>query len=103
MFAFKDAFPSPLSMTKFLLPFTFPGLFLLFIPLHVCSLHTSTQDAEVGGSRVQGQPGLHIETLSQNKKAIAKTKAWGCSSVVEHLLSMHKVLGLIPKTAKQTG
>jgi hypothetical protein len=37
MFVFKDAFPSPLSKTKFLLPFvsfTFSEPFLPFIPLH---------------------------------------------------------------------
>jgi hypothetical protein len=28
----------------------------------------STQKAEAGGLKVQGQPGLHSETLSQNKQ-----------------------------------
>jgi hypothetical protein len=30
----------------------------------------STGEAEAGGLRVQGQPGLHIETLSQNKSTL---------------------------------
>jgi hypothetical protein len=30
----------------------------------------STQEAEAGGSRVQGQPGLHGKTLSQKKKCL---------------------------------
>jgi hypothetical protein len=35
----------------------------------------STQEAEVGGSQVQHQPGLHSETLPQErKKKINKTK-----------------------------
>jgi hypothetical protein len=29
--------------------------------------NTSTQEAEAGGSRVQGQLGVHRETLSQKK------------------------------------
>jgi hypothetical protein len=43
VFAFKDAFPSPLSKTKLLLPsvsFAFPEPFLPFIPPHVCFPHT---------------------------------------------------------------
>jgi hypothetical protein len=32
---------------------------------HICD--PSTREAERGGSRVQGQPGLHSETMFQNK------------------------------------
>jgi hypothetical protein len=39
---------------------------VLGLVLHACS--TSTQKAEAGGSHVQGQPGLHSETLSLKKK-----------------------------------
>jgi hypothetical protein len=35
------------------------------VVVHACN--PSTKEAEVGGSRVAGQPGLHMETLSQKK------------------------------------
>jgi hypothetical protein len=41
---------------------------------HTC--HPSTWEAEAGGSRVPGQPGLPREALAQ------KNKCWVCSSVV---------------------
>jgi hypothetical protein len=36
----------------------------LGVVVHTCN--PSTREAEAGRVRVQGQPGLHIETLSQN-------------------------------------
>ena len=47
---------------------------------------------EAGGLRVRDQFGLHITTLS------LKYEDWGCNSVLEYLLSMHKVLCFIPRT-----
>jgi hypothetical protein len=38
----------------------------LGVVVHSCNL--STQEAEAGGSLVQGQPGLHSETLSLKEK-----------------------------------
>jgi hypothetical protein len=35
---------------------------------NICNL--STQEAEVGGSRVRGPPGLHNKTVSKNKTKI---------------------------------
>jgi hypothetical protein len=34
----------------------------------------STLEAEAGGSGVQSQPGLHIETVSENQTTMTKTK-----------------------------
>jgi hypothetical protein len=50
--------------------------FQLVVGAHAC--HPSTQEAEAGGSRVQGQPGLHSETLSPRPQ---KKMCWGCSCV----------------------
>lgn len=37
---------------------------------------------------------------SQSKKKIQLFKSWGCSSVVEHLTSVYKVLGLNRSTVR---
>jgi hypothetical protein len=39
--------------------------------VHTCN--PSAQEAEAGGSRVQGQPGLHSETCLKKKKKIQDT------------------------------
>jgi hypothetical protein len=38
--------------------------------VHVCD--PSTREAEAGRSQLQGQPGLHSKTLSQNNKNTPK-------------------------------
>jgi hypothetical protein len=40
----------------------------------VCTYNSSTGKAEVGGSRVQDQPGLCSETQSQKKKDMSQKK-----------------------------
>jgi hypothetical protein len=40
----------------------------------------STQEAKAGGSQVQGQTGLHSETLSQNKQTKKHKRLPGISS-----------------------
>jgi hypothetical protein len=40
--------------------------------VHACNL--STQEAEEGGSKVPGQPGLHSEILSSKKKFNSRPK-----------------------------
>jgi hypothetical protein len=59
------------------------------------SHNSSTWKAEAEGLQIRGQPKLHSKTLSQ------KTKGSGCVSVVEHLPSMLKALGLILGTTKK--
>jgi hypothetical protein len=51
--------------------------------VHACS--PTTWERAAGGSRVQGQPEIHSETMSE------KNKGWGYSSVVECLPSMDSV------------
>lgn len=46
------------------------------------------KQAEAGGSRVQGQPGLYRERLE-------------CSSVAAYLAHLHKVLGSLSSTFKR--
>jgi hypothetical protein len=53
------------------------------------------QEPEAGGLRVQGQPGLRCETLSQ------KDKGCGCSLVTEHFAEQALALGFIPSTEKE--
>lgn len=51
---------------------------------------------EAGGSQVQGQLGLHGETLSQKENS--RTCALEVyTSVLERMLSMYMILGSIPK------
>jgi hypothetical protein len=59
--------------------------------VHTCS--SNTWKAGARGWGVQGQVELHSENLSQKK-----IKGWECSSLVEHLLNLCKVLGSIPHT-----
>jgi hypothetical protein len=78
-----------------------PGSFLTCSQMvHTCN--TSTLEAEAG-VRVWGQPGVHIEhkaILSYIKNPLSKNQGLGFSSVVEHMFSMHKALGLILSMAR---
>jgi hypothetical protein len=64
--------------------------------LHVCNL--STLEAEEGGSQVQGPPGVHRETLSQNEKQILPPPISVCVCVSLHMcivsFPLKKPLGL---------
>jgi hypothetical protein len=42
--------------------------------LLVYTCNSSTWEAETGGLQIQGQPGLHSESLSQKKKKERKEK-----------------------------
>jgi hypothetical protein len=57
----------------------------------VAIYNPSTQEAEVGASRVLR---AHEKTLTQ------KHKGWGCGSVAERFSSKRKKCGLIPSTEK---
>jgi hypothetical protein len=46
---------------------------ITFLRVHACN--NSIQEAEAGGSQVQGQPGLHRKTLSPEKKNASVSKA----------------------------
>jgi hypothetical protein len=75
----------------------------------------STQEAEAGGSEIQGQPGLHSKfkanlnylvrswlktNNNKNQPTNNKNKGWRYSSEVEHLPSICKALGSISSTEK---
>lgn len=53
-------------------------------------------ETEAGGSQVQGQPEQPL--VSPDSKTWKEI--WECSSLVEHLPSIHEVLGSVPSTTK---
>jgi hypothetical protein len=60
----------------------------------------STEEAEAGELQLQGQLGLHSETLSPKKRK-KTSRGWSMSQVVEHLPSKHKALSSNTSTVKK--
>jgi hypothetical protein len=59
-------------------------------------VHASTQEAEAGGPRVQGQPGLHGKTLSHKMKPTQK-------SVLETTMCTMNIVSVIKINLKFAG
>lgn len=69
----------------------------------VCDL--STLKTKAKRTQVEGKPELHSKTFSQKKKTpqnpADNLQKLRCSSVVEHMLSIHKAVGSTPNTTKK--